>query len=255
VRQSAGGRDVSFDLPEVALVDNSSSASEVLVDSSGGKTTIAFRFPYFESSLLYDPTMGFEAEGDANMESAAATTSTAAAGTTSGATSAAPTAEPGATVISGSLKMSVEDPAAFCGSADVIMALRKAIARASKRELGSVAVTCAVAARRLQEARRLAGTVDVGYTVTLPPGTPSETSDATLQALTSISTEELTTIVNEELTSSGAGVEAQVTAKGAITRADPEDGNGMASAARAPAGAGVALGFSSMALAMAHCRV
>lgn len=91
--------------------------------------------------------------------------------------------------------------------------------------------------------------------VTLPPGRPSEKSDAAVEALASISTEELTAIVNEELTSSGAGVEAQVTAKGAITRADPEDGNGMASAARAPAGAGVALGFSSMALAMAHCRV
>lgn len=36
-----------------------------------------------------------------------------------------------------------------------------------KQQVGTVAVTCTVAARRLQEARRLAGMVDVGYTVRL----------------------------------------------------------------------------------------
>jgi len=218
MRQSAGGRDVNFDLPEMALVDGSTMASEVEVQSSGGRTTIAFRFPYFERTLLYDPTASFGV--DSATEPVTAPTSAPA----TEPTTQAPTPQPGSTVISGSLKLSVADPAAFCANAEVISSLQKAIARAAKQDdVSRVSVDCIVAARRLQWSRRLEGSVEVAYKVTLPPGTPSDSAIASEAALSSISTEDLTTIVNEELKSGGIDMEVKVSEKSSVAKVTTAD--------------------------------
>jgi len=232
MKQSAGGRDVNFDLPEVALVDGDSIESEVEVQTQGGKTTIAFRFPYFESTLLYDPTASFDEESAAESTTASTAApmtmapstmapSTMAPSTTM--TTQAPTPQPGSTVISGSLKLSVAEPAAFCANAKVISGLRKAIAHVAKQDVSFVSVDCSVAARRLEGSRRLEGTVEIDYRVTLPPGTTGESAGGSEAALSSISTDDLTTIVNDELKSAGASLEVEVKEKGTVARVTTAD--------------------------------
>lgn len=135
-----------------------------------------------------------------------------------------------ATVVSGDLKLTVEDPPAFCASELVLLGLQQAIARAAAQDVGFVQLACSVAARRRLQARRLAGAVEVAYDISVPAG-----ADATAASLREVTAEQLASIVNEELASAGASAVVQVTevssqAAARPTTAAPETASSLASA-------------------------
>jgi len=200
MRQNAGKMDMDLDFPEVVLADGNNTECGVVVDTKGGKTTIIFTFEYFEDSLVYDPMAGF-VEPDGTTE----TTGTTAAGTT-----AAPGTVKTKKVVSGSMKMTVEDPAAFCANPKVIEGLKQTLARASKQNAKDVEVECTPAAvRRLESGRRLAGAVDVKYDITIPEGIAAPSAEETIASIQALPVAELTAMVAEELAK--VGVTATVT--------------------------------------------
>jgi len=212
MRQNAGKMDMDLDFPEVVLADGNNTECGVVVDTKGGKTTIIFTFDYFEDSIIYDPTAGF-VDPAAETETTTAAPGDSGARSTTAATSstAAPEVQT-KTVVSGSMKMTVEDPAAFCADAKVIEGLKQTLARASKQDASNVEVACEpVAARRLQSGRRLAGAVDVKYDITIPEGTSAPTAEATMASIQAVSVAELTAMVSEELAKVGVTAAVQVT--------------------------------------------
>mmetsp|Transcript_34386 Transcript_34386/g.98680 ORF Transcript_34386/g.98680 Transcript_34386/m.98680 type:complete len:627 (-) Transcript_34386:185-2065(-) len=53
--------DVVMELPEIAISDGEPVNASIAMDAKGSKTTILFNFVAFNSTLFYDPTVGFEA--------------------------------------------------------------------------------------------------------------------------------------------------------------------------------------------------
>mmetsp|Transcript_126781 Transcript_126781/g.366969 ORF Transcript_126781/g.366969 Transcript_126781/m.366969 type:complete len:354 (+) Transcript_126781:26-1087(+) len=273
MRQSAGAMDADFDLPEVALADGAEAACGVDVSSQGAKTSIIFAFPAFEDTMLYDPTLGFALPDGGGVEPlppprGPETSTTYSTSTTSTTTATSLEGQDEAVaerVVTGSSRLTVADPSAFCSSPAVLVGLRAALARASGQAPDAVRVACA-ASRRLERraARRLAGAVDMSYDIAIwgdsADGTVAASVVAALGALTD---EELTTMVNEELERAGAGVAVVVIGQAPAqtdTRGETESGGTVAPwhwkdvtdvslAERSGPALAVALSFAALAVA------
>lgn len=70
----------------------------------------------------------------------------------------------------------------------------------------------------MHPARRLAGSVEVKYDITIPDGASTPSADDTLASLSEVTAEELTTMVREELASVGVTISVQVTETAAPTK-------------------------------------
>jgi len=65
----AGGEfDIELDLPTLVVKDETEANCEVVVDTNADKMNIAFLFPAFNETLLYDPVVGFVSESSPSSE-------------------------------------------------------------------------------------------------------------------------------------------------------------------------------------------
>jgi len=121
-----------------------------------------------------------------------------------------------ATVITGSVSLSVEDPVAFCANDAVNAAFAATMANVTGLPKEWFAVECVAKLRRLSQGnRRLAGTVDMEFAITIPPDAPAAstpTTDSIKSSVSSSTPASLTAAFTKELKAAGVEVVVEVTA-------------------------------------------